>query len=455
MGTRRGQILIVDDDREMLDLLRDICEDDGFDVCTDDDGLHALGRVEKQEFAVVVCDIEMVGIKGFELLKRIKEYRPYTPVILITAFGSIDSAKKAMKLGAFDYLTKPLDTEDFLVVIGKALENSFLRSEVLRLQKEIQGRYGFSKIIAKSEAMKKVLDLVERVCDNPSNVLITGETGTGKELIARLIHYNGPRKEKAFVPINCAAIPENLLESELFGYRKGAFTDAKVAKKGLFLEADGGTLLLDEVADMPSSIQAKILRAIEDREIRPLGETKGNRVDVRIISATKKELRSLVKEEQFRQDLYFRLNVIEIGVPSLRERREDIFPLIQLFIRGCSEHFGKKISGILPDATRSLLEYPWPGNVRELENAIEHAVSMAKGNMIGQDDLPSFIRGGENNIDLMARTIQKQQTIAALEREYIMKILNQTGGNKVRAAQILGIDRKTLYRKLRNYGLDR
>jgi len=260
METVRGRILIVDDDREMLDLLRDVCEGGGFEVCTEENGVHALRRVEEEPFEVVISDIEMTGIKGLELLKRIKGYTPFTPVILITAFGSIESAKKAMQLGAFDYLTKPFDMDDLLVVIEKALENSFLRSEVLRLQTEIQGRYGFSQIIAKSDAMKRVLDLAERVCDNPSNVLITGETGTGKELIARLIHYNGPRRGRAFVPINCAAIPENLLESELFGYQRGAFTDAKVAKKGLFLEAGGGTLFLDEVGDMPPAVQAKILR---------------------------------------------------------------------------------------------------------------------------------------------------------------------------------------------------
>jgi DNA-binding NtrC family response regulator len=455
MGAERGRILIVEDDREMLGLLTDVCKDGGFEVCAEEDGVRGLERVEKESFEVVISAIEIAGIKGLELLRRIKEHTPFTPVILITAFGSIESAKKAMKLGAFDYLAKPFEMNELLAVIAKAVENNFLRSDLLWLQKEIQGRYGFSQIIAKSDAMKKVLDLVERVCDNPSNVLITGETGTGKELIAKLIHYNSPRRAKAFVPINCAAIPENLLESELFGYQKGAFTDAKVAKKGLFLEADGGTLFLDEVGDMPLPIQAKILRSIEDREIRPLGQTRSIRVDVRIISATKKDLRYLIEEEQFRQDLYFRLNVIGIEVPPLRKRREDILPLTHLFIRGCSEHFGKKISEIFPDATRSLMQYPWPGNVRELENAIEHAVSLARRNALTIDDFPSSIKGGETPADIMARAIQGQYTVAALEREYIMAILDQTRGNKTRAAQILGMDRKTLYRKLHDYEIAR
>ena len=448
MEVQRGKILIVDDDREMLDLMRDVCEGEGFKVCTEQDGARALQRIEREQFEAVVSDIEMAGIKGLELLERIKERSFLTPVIIITAFGSIQSAIKAMKLGAFDYLTKPFEMEELLVVIGKALEDSLLRSEVLRLQKEIQGRYGFSQIVAKSDAMKKVLNLVERICDNPSNILITGETGTGKELVARLIHYNSPRKGKAFVPINCAAIPENLLESELFGYQKGAFTDAKFAKKGLFLEADGGTLFLDEVAEMPPSIQAKILRSIEDREIRPLGDTKSVKVDVRIISATKRDLRSSVEEQAFRQDLYFRLNVIAIKLPPLRERREDILPLTHLFIGGCSKQFGKKISRILSDATKPLMEYPWPGNVRELENAIEHAVSMARKETITVEDLPPFLTEGESSEALLAQAAQKQYTAAELEREYIKKILDYTRGNKVRAAEILGMDRKTLYRKL-------
>jgi len=448
MEVQRGKILIVDDDREMLDLMRDVCEGEGFKVCTEQDGARALQRIEREQFEAVVSDIEMAGIKGLELLERIKERSFLTPVIIITAFGSIQSAIKAMKLGAFDYLTKPFEMEELLVVIGKALEDSLLRSEVLRLQKEIQGRYGFSQIVAKSDAMKKVLNLVERICDNPSNILVTGETGTGKELVARLIHYNSPRKGKAFVPINCAAIPENLLESELFGYQKGAFTDAKFAKKGLFLEADGGTLFLDEVAEMPPSIQAKILRAIEDREIRPLGDTKSVKVDVRIISATKRDLRSSVEEQAFRQDLYFRLNVIAIKLPPLRERREDILPLTHLFIGGCSKQFGKKISRILSDATKPLMEYPWPGNVRELENAIEHAVSMARKETITVEDLPPFLTEGESSEALLAQAAQKQYTAAELEREYIKKILDYTRGNKVRAAEILGMDRKTLYRKL-------
>ena len=448
MEVQRGKILIVDDDREMLDLMRDVCEGEGFKVCTEQDGARALQRIEREQFEAVVSDIEMAGIKGLELLERIKERSFLTPVIIITAFGSIQSAIKAMKLGAFDYLTKPFEMEELLVVIGKALEDSLLRSEVLRLQKEIQGRYGFSQIVAKSDAMKKVLNLVERICDNPSNILVTGETGTGKELVARLIHYNSPRKGKAFVPINCAAIPENLLESELFGYQKGAFTDAKFAKKGLFLEAAGGTLFLDEVAEMPPSIQAKILRAIEDREIRPLGDTKSVKVDVRIISATKRDLRSSVEEQAFRQDLYFRLNVIAIKLPPLRERREDILPLTHLFIGGCSKQFGKKISRILSDATKPLMEYPWPGNVRELENAIEHAVSMARKETITVEDLPPFLTEGESSEALLAQAAQKQYTAAELEREYIKKILDYTRGNKVRAAEILGMDRKTLYRKL-------
>ncbi|MFQ5842934.1 MAG: sigma-54 interaction domain-containing protein, partial [Thermodesulfobacteriota bacterium] len=303
--------------------------------------------------------------------------------------------------------------------------------------------------------MVRVVELIERVCDNPSNILITGESGTGKELVARLIHYNGHRREKAFVPINCAAIPENLLESELFGYQKGAFTDAKVAKKGLFLEADGGTLFLDEVAEMAPSVQAKVLRAVEDREIRPLGETKGLKVDARIISTSKKDLRISVKQGTFREDLCFRLNVIEIKLPPLRERREDIPPLINFFIGKYNGQLGRRISGISPGAMKALMEYPWPGNARELENAIEHAVSLARDQVITAEDLPSFLEERDSTPDLLARAAKKQSTVAELEREYITGILEQTGGNKSRAAQILGMDRKTLYRKLQEYQIER
>lgn len=441
----------MEDDREMLGLLRDVCEHEGFEVTAEEDGLRALERIERGQFEVVVSDIEMPGIKGLELLEKIKRCSPLTAVLLITAFGSIESAIKAIKLGAFDYITKPFEMEELLVAIEKALEHSFLKSEVVRLHKEVQGRYGFSQMVAKSDPMMRVVELVERVCDNPSNILITGESGSGKELVARLIHYNGPRKQKAFVPINCAAIPENLLESELFGHQKGAFTDAKVAKKGLFLEADGGTLFLDEVAEMAPSIQAKVLRAVEDREIRPLGETKGHKVDVRIISTSKEDLRSLVKQGRFREDLYFRLNVIEIKLPPLRERREDIPPLINFFIGKYNGQLGRRISGISDSAMKALMEYPWPGNVRELENAIEHAVSLARGEVIATEDLPSFLGEGNSAGDLLVGATEKRYTVAELEREYITRILEQTGGNKSRAAQILGMDRKTLYRKLQEY----
>lgn len=455
MKRQKRRILIVEDDKEMLGLLRDVCEHEGFEVAAEEDGLRALERIEREQFEVVVSDIEMPGIKGLELLEKIKRFSPLTAVVLITAFGSIESAIKAIKLGAFDYITKPFEMEQLLIVIEKALEHSFLRSEVVRLHKEIQGRYGFSQMVAKSDPMMRVVELVERVCDNPSNILITGESGTGKELVARLIHYNGPRKQKAFVPINCAAIPENLLESELFGHQRGAFTDAKVGKKGLFLEADGGTLFLDEVAEMAPSIQAKVLRAVEDREIRPLGETKGHKVDVRIISTSKEDLRSLGKQGRFREDLYFRLNVIEIKLPPLRERREDVPPLVNFFIGKYNGQLRKRISGISPSAMKALMEYPWPGNVRELENAIEHGVALARGEVITVDDLPSFPEERDSPLDLLARVTKKQCTVAELEREYIKAVLSQTGGNKSRTAHILGMDRKTLYRKLQEYQIER
>jgi two-component system, NtrC family, response regulator HydG len=353
-----------------------------------------------------------------------------------------------MKQGAYDYLTKPVKTDELVMVTEKALREAALRQEVTRLRREVHKEYSFHQILGKSKPMQQVFDLIRRVADSPTNVLITGESGTGKELVAKAIHYNSERRDAPFVPVNCAAIPEALLESELFGHMKGAFTDAKGDKRGLFEEAQKGTLFLDEISELPLMLQAKILRAIQEREIRRVGATKSMPVDVRIIAATNLHLAEEVKAKRFREDLYYRLNVIEIHLPPLRERREDIPMLVEAFLKKCAEASHKNLRGMNETALALLMDYPWPGNVRELENVIERAVTLARGEKIVPDDLPPAIQGSRGDRTVIDEAAERILPLADVEKEYILRILEKTGGNKYQAAQTLGIDRKTLYRKL-------
>jgi DNA-binding NtrC family response regulator len=370
-----------------------------------------------------------------------------TPVIIITAFGTIESAIKAMKMGAYDYITKPFQMDEIVLTVRKALENRLLKKEVVRLRKEVESRYDFHHLIGKSPSMQKIYDLIERISDSSSNVLITGESGTGKELVAKAIHYNGVRKEGPFVAINCAAIPETLLESELFGYKKGAFTDAKSDKKGLISEANEGTLFLDETTEMPLTLQAKLLRVIEEREVRPLGDTNSYPIDVRIISTSNRDIVSSIQQGRFREDLYYRLKVIDIEMPPLRERKEDIPILVQHFIHKFSKELKKSVSGVSEDTLRVLVNYSWPGNVRELENIIQRAITLSRHEVILPDDLPAtVIQTTDEN--LFEKAMEENLTLDQLEKEYIKRVLIETGGNKSKAAEILGLDRKTLYRKL-------
>jgi DNA-binding NtrC family response regulator len=352
-----------------------------------------------------------------------------------------------MKMGAYDYITKPFQMDELVLTVRKALENRLLKKEVIRLRKEVESRYDFHQLIGKSPLMQKIYDLIERISDSSSNVLITGESGTGKELVAKAIHYNGVRKEGPFVAINCAAIPETLLESELFGYKKGAFTDAKSDKKGLIFEANEGTLFLDEITEMPLTLQAKLLRVIEEREVRPLGDTNSYPIDVRIISSSNRDIKSTIQEGRFREDLYYRLNVIDIQLPPLRERKEDIPLLIQHFITKFSNEFKKNISGVSKDALKLLLNYSWPGNVRELENVIQRAMTLSQHEVILPEDLPATVIQTPDK-KLVEKALEENFTLDQLEKEYIKKVLIEAGGNKSKAAEILGLDRKTLYRKL-------
>jgi len=447
MGERDYKILVVDDDLEMCQLLSDVLKGEGFSVIALSDSLEASKALKREEFDTIVTDLKMKGLKGLDLLEEANKRAPLTPVIIITAFGTIESAIQAMKMGAYDYLTKPFRMDELILTVKKALENRLLKKEVVRLRKEVETRYHFHQLIGRSNSMQKIYALVERISDSSSNVFITGESGTGKELVARAIHYNGVRKDGPFIAVNCAAIPETLLESELFGYRKGAFTDAKTDKKGLMFEANTGTLFLDEITEMPNTLQAKLLRVMEEREVRPLGDTRSYPIDVRIISTTNRDIQFVFEKGRFREDLYYRLKVIDIELPPLRERREDIPLLIQHFIDKFNVNLKKRVSGVSEETLKLLLNYSWPGNVRELENAIERAMNLSQQEVILPEDLPKSL---DQNTDekLFEKAIEQKLTLEQLEKEYIKRVLMEAEGNKSKAAERLGLDRKTLYRKL-------
>jgi DNA-binding NtrC family response regulator len=449
MEPKGNPILVVDDDREMCQLLYEVLKEEGFSVTALHQSLEASRLLRREEFDVVITDLKMKDLRGLDLLEEVHQIAPMTPVIIITAFGTIESAIQAMKMGAFDYITKPFQMDELVVTVKKALENRLLKKEILRLRKEVASRYDFHHLIGKSPSMQKIYDLIERISNTSSNVLITGESGTGKELVAKAIHYHGGRKENPFVAINCSAIPETLLESELFGYKKGAFTDARSDKRGLLFEAHEGTLFLDEVTEMPLTLQAKLLRVIEEREVRPLGDTTSYPLDVRIISTSNRDLESSIKQGQFREDLYYRLKVIDIEMPPLRERREDIPLLIQHFLTHFNAELKKNLSGVSEEALRLLLNYSWPGNVRELENVIQRAITLSRHDVILPEDLPASLHLTKDD-QLLEKAIEGRLTLDQLEKEYIRRILIQTGGNKSKAAEILGFDRKTLYRKLQD-----
>jgi two-component system response regulator HydG len=442
------RILVVDDDPEMCGYLSDALKGEEFSVITMNDSLEASKVLKKEEFDILITDLKMKGLKGLDLLEETKQVSPLTPVIIITAFGTIASAIQAMKMGAYDYITKPFQMDELVLTLKKALENRLLKKEVARLKKEVESRYHFHCLIGKSPSMRKIYDLIERISDTSSNVLITGESGTGKELVAKAIHYNGTRKEGPFVAVNCAAIPENLLESELFGYKKGAFTDAKSDKKGLIFEANGGTLFLDEITEMPLPLQAKLLRVIEEREVRPLGDTNAYHIDVRCVSASNRDIESLIQQGEFREDLYYRLKVIDIELPPLRDRREDIPLLAQHFIKKFGHELKKNISGVSEVSLKYLLNYSWPGNVRELENVIQRAITLTRHQTLIPEDLPNTVMQ-EKEESLIEKGLRETYTVDELEREYIKRVLLEVGGNKSKAAEILGLDRKTLYRKLK------
>jgi DNA-binding NtrC family response regulator len=441
-------ILVVDDDAAMREMLLSLLEEGGFAPTTAASADLALEAAQSSDFDAVLSDIRMPGRDGFELLGQLRELRPETPVILMTAFGSIDSAVDAMRAGAFDYITKPFKREAVLATLERALERRELEAENRRLRRAVDQTASFGDLIGASPAMREIFALIKKISGSRSSVLVTGESGTGKEVVARTIHFTGARADRPFIPINCTAMPEGLLESELFGHARGAFTGAHTAKSGLFEEADGGTLFLDEIGDMPPVLQGKLLRVLQDREIRPVGTNKSVKVDVRIITATNRDLKHEIDEGRFRTDLYYRLNVIPIHIPPLRERPEDVPELARAFAR---KHGGPTAS-ISPQAVSLLTRLPWEGNARELENAIERALALSGGEKVDLQNLP--FSGGEMPVheekSLLDLAVEQKLTLRELGDLYVDRVLESVGGNKVHAARVLGINRRTLYRRGEN-----
>ena len=446
--TDNGTLLVVEDDEEMRLFLEEELHDRGFRVIGARRGPEALDRLAEGPVDAVITDLMMPDMQGDELLAELRARDRDLPVVMITAFGSIESAVGAIKAGAYHYLAKPFRMECLLAAVESALREKHLRDEVRRLREAFEERR--FAIVAQSPGMKQVLDLVRRAATADTPVLLTGESGTGKELLARALHSGSPRSSRPFLAVNCSAIPEALLESQLFGHRRGAFTDAHEDRRGLLMEAQGGTVLLDEIGDMPASLQAKILRALQEKEVHPLGAPAPIQVDVRIVAATHRDLESLVAEGRFRHDLYYRLNVITIRVPPLRERMDDLVPLIAHFLEKHGRRLGRAGCALSPEAMETLLRHSWPGNARELENVIERALVLGRDDVLRLEDLPETLRARPAPI---AAAGGPPRPLSEVERDHIVRTLREVRGNKAAAARLLGLDRKTLYRKLELYGI--
>ncbi len=429
-------ILVVDDEPLQRDIIKTILEGEGYPVQTAASGTAALSIMQKDPADLVLTDLKMAGMDGLELLAALPRGPVPTPVIMVTAHGTIDSAVEAVRSGAFDYLTKPLDKTRLLLTVAKASERLTILRENAHLKQELYGRFKLEGIIAHSPAMHRVIEMLQKVVDSASTVMLLGESGSGKELVARAIHYNSPRRSKPFTAVNCAAIPETLFENELFGHEPGAFTGAVGLRQGLLELSDGGTLLLDEIGDLPMAMQSKLLRVLQDREVRRVGGKQPVRIDVRIISATNQDLEKAVEEGRFREDLFYRLNVVIIELPPLRERREDILPLVEHYLRKFSQEFGRQVREIAPDALRLLLEHRWPGNIRQLAAVMERAVLFCDGPVLTREDVASRLSPRKTEdptrMDLPAEGLD----LEAFEKEMIRKALEYTDGMATRAAKL-------------------
>jgi len=448
----KPKILIVDDDSAHRKMLEAVLSAQGYEIRQAEDGQTAIAAVEKRFYDLILMDVRMTLVGGIEALKRIKEISPGIPVIIMTAYASVSTAVEALKSGAYDYLTKPLDIDELKILINKALRHKQLEKENIYLREQLKDRFDFSKIIGQSSVMHKLLESIAIVAPTEATVLIIGESGTGKELIANAIHQNSPRKEKPLIKVNCAALPEALLESELFGHEKGAFTGALTRRQGRFQLAHKGSIFLDEIAEMAPQTQAKILRVLQEREFEPVGSSNTVRIDTRVITATNKNLKEEIKEGHFREDLFYRINVVTLSIPPLRERREDIPLLTDFFLKQYAEKNRRLIKGFTPKAIDILMRYDWPGNVRELANMVERSVIMVRGDMITPDEFSDTLRALDPEMKKSEIGLTPGRSLKNVEKEMILMTLKDTEGNRTHAAKILGISRRTLQLKLKEYG---
>jgi len=445
-------ILIVEDEALMCELLGSFFTDKGYRVSFAHSGEEAIEQLKEESCALVLSDLRLPGMSGLELLARIQVDWPETVVIMMTAFGSISSAVEAMRLGAEDYISKPFQLDEILITVEKALERRSLRREVRELRAAVRERYNFSNIIGRSKPMQELFEVIKRLAARrDASALIIGSTGTGKELVARAIHYNSDRRDYPFIAINCSAIPETLLEAELFGHQKGTFTGATETRRGLIEEAQGGTVFLDEVNTISPNIQVKLLRVLQDHLVRRVGGRENIPVDVRFISATNQDLEEIVRKGDFRKDLYYRLNVVPVRLPDVKDRREDIPLLVSHFLEKFAKQHGEPVRRFSKEAMRILMTHNWPGNVRELENAVEHALTMSNDEILTPTDLPENVTNPDR--DIIEEAAMDGASLAEMERRYILHMLKKMGGHQIKTAEALGIDRRTLYRRLRQYGI--
>jgi len=450
------RILIVDDEASFRNVLTVILRKEGYEVEGATNGEEGLNKISNAAFDHVLCDIRMPKMDGLEFLRESQKAGAEAPVIMMSAFGTVDTAIEAMKLGAYDYISKPFKPDEVILTLKKAEERERLRKENELLRRQVKKEYSFENIVSKNDKMNKLFEIIKKVAPYKSTILITGESGTGKELVARAIHYNSDRSKMFFVPVNCGAIPENLLESELFGHIKGAFTDAIRTKKGLFEEADEGTIFLDEIGELPAQLQVKLLRALQDGEIRRVGESKSIQINVRIVAATVKDLAREVNEGRFRDDLFYRLNVLHLSIPPLRERKEDIPLLVQHFINKHNQSLNKNVKEVDSKALELLMNYKWSGNVRELENTIERAVVLTDGEKIELDHLPFEIQNFQNEVPMVPMAEEEysiKKGSRMLELGLIRKALKKTKGNHTQAARLLEISHRALLYKIKDYGI--
>jgi len=453
-----ARVLVVDDEKSMRDLLAITLQRAGDDVTVADGGETAIEAIRRDPFDAIITDVRMPKVDGLQVLRSAKDLSPETAVIMVTAVASTETAVEAMKLGAYDYITKPFKLDEVNLIIQNALERKRLRDENQYLRKQLETQHRFENIVGKSARMVEVFDTIRKIADSPSTAMITGESGTGKELVARAIHFNSHRRDKPFVSVNCGAIPEGLMESELFGHVKGAFTGAVANKVGLFSAAEGGTLFLDEITEIPALLQVKLLRAIQVREIRRVGDTKDLKTDVRLIAASNRDLETAVREGVMREDLFYRLNVLPIHLPSLRERREDIPLLVAHFLQKFSKDLSKEVRGVTPEALAVLERYHWPGNIRELENVLERAIVLGAGDMLGVDSLPESVRRERPSkalevVDLPEEGMDLEATLDEIESRYLKRALDRTRGVQTKAAELLRMTFRQFRYKLQKHNL--